>query len=350
MGQVIFGVVLLVIGLIALFVFRKVRAGFITTNAKRVAESTSSRREPNLIDTTRVTVGSFVGLGLAALGALVLFVSGFTVVEAGQRGVVVLFGNVNEQTLEEGFHVVNPFASVRQMSARVEKDEEAHTAETSDTQSVTVKVITNWRPRGSALGSLYKNYGADYAAKIIPPAVRESVKAEVAKYKVTELIAKRPDIHHNVQAAINTWLNKYDLEVLEIAIADIDFSDKYDAAIEAKQVQEQQALQKQYELQKTETEAKMAAAKAKGEADSKIAEATGAAESVKLAAQAEAEALRIRGEAQADFNRRVSESLSPLLIQSDYLKKWDGKLPTYSLGSGSNTMLMLPTPSANEKK
>lgn len=337
MTQIIFGVLMVLIGLAAFVLLRQLRA----------AELKKAEARNREIDTSTVTGLSWCGLVLAMIGGIVLFVSGFVVVDAGQRGVVVLFGNVSENTLEEGFHVVNPFASVRQMSARVEKDEEAHTAETSDTQSVTVKVITNWRPRGNALGTLYKNYGADYAAKILPPAVRESIKAEIAKYKVTELIAKRPDIHHNVQAAINAWLNKYDLEVLEIAIADIDFSDKYDAAIEAKQVQEQQALQKQYELQKTETEAKMAAAKAKGEADSKIAEATGAAESVKLAAQAEADALRIRGEAQADFNRRVSESLSPLLIQNEYLKRWDGKLPTYSLGA-SGTMLMLPTPTENK--
>jgi Membrane protease subunits, stomatin/prohibitin homologs len=284
---------------------------------------------------------------VAALGAILLFVSGFVVVEAGHRGVVVLFGNVSDVTLEEGFHVVNPLSSVRQMSARVEKDEEAHQAETSDTQSVTVKVITNWRPRGAALGNLYKNYGPDYANKIIPPAVRESIKAEVAKYKVTELISKRPEIHRNVQTAINVWLNKYDLDVLEVAIAEIDFSEKYDGAIEAKQVQEQQALQKEYELKKTVTEAQMAAAKAKGEADSKIAEATGNAESIRLNAQAEADGLRLRGEAQADFNRKVSESLTPLLIQNEYLKRWDGKLPTYSLG-GSNAMLMLPTPDAKK--
>ena len=339
MTQIIFGLVMVVLGIVAFIVARRARSMIIAE-----AKTDRGGRAPNTSPLTAVSIGGAV---VSVLGAILLFVSGFVVVDAGHRGVVVLFGNVSEQTLEEGFHVVNPLSSVRQMSARVEKDEEAHQAETSDTQSVTVKVITNWRPRGTALGSLYKNYGPEYANKIIPPAVRESVKAEVAKYKVTELIAKRPDIHRNVQTAINTWLNKYDLEVLEVAIAEIDFSDKYDAAIEAKQVQEQQALQKEYELKKTVTEAQMAAAKAKGEADSKIAEATGNAESVRLNAQGEADALRLKGEAQADFNRKVSESLTSLLIQNEYLKRWDGKLPTYSLG-GSSTMLMLPTPDATK--
>lgn len=288
------------------------------------------------------TIARWIGISMSSLGAIGLLTSSFVIVDAGHRGVVILFGNVQESTLTEGFHMVNPCANVLEMSARIERDEESQTAETSDTQSVTVGVITNWRPRGDALAKLYQNYGTNYHNKIIPPAVKEAVKSEIAKYKVTELISKRPEIHTNVQEYINNWLNKYDLEVLEVAITDIDFSDKYDAAIEAKQVQEQQALQKKYELDRTVTEAQMVATQAKGEADARIARATGEAESIKLQAQAEADALRIRGEAQADFNRRVAESLSPLLIQSDYLKKWDGRLPTYTMGGDSSTMLMLP--------
>lgn len=335
MTQIIFGVLMVVIGFAAFVIARRAKTSMLVA-----AQANQGRGRST--DTSAVTAISWGGAGLSALGAIVLFVSGFVVVDAGHRGVVVLFGNVNETTLEEGFHVVNPLSSVRQMSARVEKDEEAHQAETSDTQSVTVKVITNWRPRGAALGNLYKNYGPDYANKIIPPAVRESIKAEVAKYKVTELISKRPEIHKNVQDSINVWLNKYDLDVLEVAIAEIDFSEKYDSAIEAKQVQEQQALQKKYELDRTVTEAQMAAAQAKGESDSRIARATGEAESVRVAAIAEAEALRVRGEAQAAYNLKVSQTLSPALIQSAYLQRWDGKLPVYTLGGNSNMMLMLP--------
>jgi len=286
---------------------------------------------------------TFLTYILGFLSFIILISSTFVVVNAGHRGVVAVLGEVKDGVLQEGFNFVNPLATVYEVSARVEKVEEIHTAETSDTQSVTVSVIINWRPEGDALASLYKNYGKEYYTKIIPPAAKEAIKAEVAKYKVTELIAKRPQIHKNVKDYVNMWLTKYNIIVLEVAIGDIDFSEKYDAAIEAKQVQEQQALQKDYELQKVETEAKMAAAVAKGEADSAIAKALGQAESVKLEAQAQADALRIRGEAQAEYNKRVAESLSPMLLQSDYLKKWDGKLPVYSLGDSSNTMLMLPT-------
>lgn len=278
---------------------------------------------------------------LILAGGIAAAASPITVISAGHRGVQVTFGNVNEHTLAEGLHYINPLSSVIEMEARVQREEEALPAETSDTQSVTITVMTNWRPRSDRLAWLYQNYGTKYQEKIIPPALREAVKAEIAKYKVTELIAQRPAIHTAVQGAVNAWLNKYELDVLEVSIGKVDFSPEYDDAIEKKQVQEQQALQKKYELDRTITEAQMAAAAAKGEADSRIAKATGEAESTLLAARAEAESLRIRGEAQADYNRRVGETLLPSLIQSAYLQRWDGKLPVYTLG-GATPLVMLP--------
>lgn len=322
MSQILIGLILLVVSVIFATIRRQVDARDHTTRSALKA-------------------GSFV---VTVVGVVTLATCPLTVVSAGQRGVVVTFGTVSDETLTEGIHYVNPLASVKEMSARVEKDEEHNNAETRDTQSVTITTITNWKPVPEKLGWLYKNYGEDYAHKIIPPAMREVVKAEIAKYKVTEIIEKRPEIHKAVQEAANAWLNRYGMEVLEIAIAEIDFSDKYDQAIEAKQVQEQQALQKKYELEKTVTEAQMAAAVAKGEADSRIARAEGDAKSVTLSATAEAEALRIRGEAQADYNRRIAESMNPLLLQSEYLKKWDGKLPVYSLGEGGQPNFLIGIP------
>lgn len=278
-----------------------------------------------------------IGGPILIIGSIILFItSTFTIVPPGHMGVQVTFGSVNETVIPEGFNMVNPLSSVTHMSARVEKDEETQPAETADTQIVHISVITNWRPQANKLAWLYKNYGEKYPDKIIPPAIRESVKAEIAKHKVTDIVLKRHEIHQAVQQNINTWLNKYGLEVLEVGIANIKFSDTYNLAIEAKQVQEQEALKKTYELQKTETEAKMAAAQAKGRADSAIAEATG-----------KAQALQIEGEAQAAYNQKVSNSLSNLLIQRMYLDKWDGKLP--GMITGDHTGLMMTIPAVQTK-
>lgn len=292
---------------------------------------------------TLVDISFYVAIAVSFASFIGSATSCLVQVPAGHVGVITRFGQTFVDPLPEGLSLINPINDVTLMNTQVQKDEEVCNCETSDTQAVSIKIITNWRPDADKMPALYKSYGKNYANVILPPAIKECVKAEVARYKVIDIVVERSTIHKNVEEKINLWLAKYGLKVLEVGIADIDFSDKYDQAIEAKQLQEQAALQKEYELKKTETEAKMAAAKAKGEADSRIAAAEGEAQSILKLAQSEAESLRIRGQAQAEYYKKVSESMNPLMVQIEYLKKWDGRLPVYTLGQGSQTMLMLPS-------
>ena len=70
--------------------------------------------------------------------------------------------------------------------------------------------------------------------------------------------------------------------------------------------------------------------RAKGKGDAALAEARGVAD-----------ALRIKGEAEAAYNARVAASLTPVLIQQQYLARWDGKLPQYTFG-GNAVPFQLP--------
>ena len=69
-----------------------------------------------------------------------------------------------------------------------------------------------------------------------------------------------------------------------------------------------------------------------------------------MAAQAKgvADALRIKGEAEANYNGRVSSSLTPALIQQQYLARWDGRLPQYSLGGSVVPFIQIPGAPAPE--
>jgi regulator of protease activity HflC (stomatin/prohibitin superfamily) len=73
---------------------------------------------------------------------------------------------------------------------------------------------------------------------------------------------------------------------------------------------QQQAQQAEYELQKQTTLAKAAVAKAEGEANSAVVLAQG----------------------QATANKKILETLSPMLIEFRKIEKWNGQLPTYSGG------------------
>ena len=69
--------------------------------------------------------------------------------------------------------------------------------------------------------------------------------------------------------------------------------------------------------------AKNKVAEAQANATIKIAEAKGAAE-----------AMQIKADAEAYYNRTIAASLSPMIVQEDWIEKWDGKLPTVSSGNG----------------
>lgn len=106
------------------------------------------------------------------------------------------------------------------------------------------------------------------------------------------------------------------------------------AAINAKIGATQMAAQRENEIQQTRAEAQKAIEAARGEAESKLA-----------VARAEAESVRVRGEAEADAIGAKSRALSsnPNLVQYEIANKWNGELPTSTMGSGSIPLLNLPT-------
>lgn len=95
----------------------------------------------------------------------------------------------------------------------------------------------------------------------------------------------------------------------------------------------QKAMTRENEIQATKADAQKQIEAAKGEAESKLA-----------VARAEAESVRIRGEAEADAIKAKSQALntSPLLVQYELTKSWDGKLPDITMGSGSIPLINVP--------
>ncbi len=273
-------------------------------------------------------------LGIVAVLTLLIAGCSCTSIPAGNVGVVTLFGKVQDKTLTEGLHFINPLANVERMSVQVQKDDAKYNAATQDMQNVHVAMVMNYRLLPDAAKTVYQTIGKNYLEKIIHPAAQEVLKAETAKHKAAEILHKRQQIKSDVQNTVGIWLKKYGVQLEEISISNVGFDAEYARAIEQKQIQEQLAAQKEYELTKAQREAEIAQAKAKGEADA-----------AREAAKGRADALRTEGDAQMDYNRKVAQSLTDALIQSEYLKRWDGKLPQYMLGGNANILL---TPGAQK--
>ena len=264
--------------------------------------------------------------------ALIFVFSIFRIIPAGQVGVKVLFGQVDPVPLREGLNVLwNPLYDIVTMDTRVHKHTARYDAASKDLQAVHVEMVLNVRLVPDKAPEVYKTIGLGYSGVIVDPAAQEVLKAQAATHNAAEILLKRPIIKNDVQKELTAWLAKYGIELKEAALANIRFDPAYEKAIEAKQIEEQKAEQKRYELIQAQRQAEIVAAQAKGKGDAALAEAKGVAD-----------ALRVKGEAEAAYNAKVASSLTPVLIQQQYLAKWDGRLPQYNLGGTATPLIQLP--------
>lgn len=154
-------------------------------------------------------------------------------------------------------------------------------------------------------------------------------------------IAKREKLSEAIAENTRTDLANYGITIVSFAVEDIDFTDAFTNAVEAKQVAAQNKLTAETEqAQKTmeeEAAAKRAVIAAQADADKAIIAANADLEVVKV----QAEAALYAGEKEAEMNKRISESLTGSLVDYYWIKQWDGKLPTTVLGQDSNYMLNL---------
>lgn len=272
-------------------------------------------------------------VGGIAIPVLILIFSTFRIIPAGHVGVALLFGQVQPVPLKEGLNIVNPLYDVVDMDTRVARHTARYDAASQDLQAVHVEMALNFRLLPDKAAEVYQRVGTGYSNVIVDPAAQEVLKANTALHNAAEILQKRPAIKADIQKDLTAWLVKYGIELKEVALSNIRFDPSYERAVEAKQIEEQKAEQKRYELIQAQRQAEIAAATAKGKGDAAREEAKGVAE-----------ALRIKGEAEAAYNAKVASSLTPTLIQQQYLSRWDGKLPQFMMGGNATPLIQIPVP------
>ena len=108
---------------------------------------------------------SFKGVKWIVIGAAAIFVAvnSFTIVPAGNTGVVLTLGEVSANPLSEGFHVKAPFVqSVENMSNKIQVYETPASAVSKDLQTVSSSIAVNYRLVSDKSPDMYKNVGVDY--------------------------------------------------------------------------------------------------------------------------------------------------------------------------------------------
>lgn len=295
---------------------------------------------------------SFI-LVAAVAGLIVLLIlasSMFVTVPTGHTGVVTTFGRVEDFTLDEGLHLKSPIQSVILMDNRTQRSTLPLQAFSSDIQQVDVVCSVNFAVDRETAQTLYKNVGRNYYSTVMEPRIQENVKAIFAKYSAEKLVQVRDTLSTQVKDLLSPEMKKYGIEVVSVAIENVDFTDAFTNAVEDKQVAEQTKLRveteqaQQVSVEKATAERRIISANADAQERSILAEAD--ANVAKIKADAEAYARQVQAQAEADANQKIAASLTEALI--DYLKisQWNGQLPQITSSNGVLPMIDLQTSSA----
>ncbi|MEG4127536.1 prohibitin family protein [Microcoleus sp. Pol11C1] len=253
----------------------------------------------------------YIAVQLALLIVFLAILSNFfVIVNAGERGVLMQFGKVQEQVLGEGLHVIFPTVySVKKLSVRVQKQESSAEASSKDLQDVFTDVALNWHIIPEEANAIFQQIGdeKEVVVRIIDPAVEEVLKAVMAKYTAEEIITKRGEVKAAVDDYLTLRLVTYHIAVDDISLVHVHFSERFSEAVEAKQIAEQEAKRGEF-----------LALKAVKEAEAKVNLAKG----------------------EAEVQRLLRDNLTPELLERQAIEKWNGKLPLI-VGDGGKNLLDL---------
>ena len=277
--------------------------------------------------------GLIIG-GIAVLIVLLVFVTCTATVETGYTGIVTTFGKVEDVTLEAGLHFKSPFQRIIAMDNREQKTSFTTEAFSSDIQQVNIIGSINYAINKSTAMNLFKEVGTDYFNKLVYPRMLEITKGVFSKYSAENLVANREKLSQDIRDGLDKELTDYGINVISLSIENLDFTDAFTDAVEAKQVAAQRKLQAEIEQAQMTMETQQ-------QAERRRIDAEAAANVAKINADADAYATKVRSEAEAEANKKIAESLTENLIKFNEIKNWDGKLPTFMAGEGTSTIPVL---------
>ena len=257
----------------------------------------------------------------------------FAKVESGNVGVVDYFGDVKDTPLKPGFHVTRYFEHVHPISVRTEKASYVVEAFSSDIQQVTMAVTINYNVSEESAGVLYKRIGMNYKDTLLSPKVQENSKVIVSGYTAEALIEHRSELGKKIADLMREDIDPYGIKVTDVSIENLDFTDAFEAAVEAKQVATQ-------EKQRAKTQQEQATMEAQQEAERRKIAAEAEANVKKINADAEAYSIEAKANAESEANKKIAESLTNELIEYTQAQNWNGMLPSTYVGSGDSVPII----------
>jgi regulator of protease activity HflC (stomatin/prohibitin superfamily) len=197
-------------------------------------------------------------------------------------------------------------------------DEGSFVVNSKDGSEFHVSPIVNYHINPDKATNIFSKYRKDLESiedGFLKTAVTEAFRVVTNSYNADMLISSREEFDNKVKLALRKQLTPEGFE-LDQFTTNLEYPQSFKNAINAKNNTVQKALQAENRVKQAEAEAKIKIANARGDA----------------------EATLTRARAEAEANQLKQRTLTPMLIQQQWIEKWRGNVPTTTLGSGTNVM------------
>lgn len=278
-------------------------------------------------------IKKILGIGVIAF-ATISILTCFTKISPGYVGVVYSpNGGIQKKVLTQGWHLVSPLNSVTDYTVSIEQGylsqdrregslgDDSFFIRTSDSKRVNVDLSYSYRFNREMVTKLFTDFRGRSGKEIEHSFMRGNLKTwaseATSKFTLTDLYGKKnEEVNEAILQKVRKEFAPYGIVIEKANLSRVGSDPSTERAIQEK-INAQQSLERE----------KVEKNKAQVSAEKAVVEAEGRKKVAVIQAQAEAEAMSIRAKAISDYNKNISKSITPELIQYNKIKKWNGVVP-----------------------